>query len=190
MSNELKHYGVKGMKWGVRKDRRIPTVFISGSSKTQNRDSEWYRKELPRSIRAKVNSYIKAHKRIIIGDAPGIDTQVQNYLKRKGYKNVIVYSTGKARYKADSDWKNRKVKSNAPIGSKEYLAAKDSAMRSAATEGLAVVIPNGASATRNNIADLIKNQKSVSVIELGDKENLVMNYDPSPEDEKHDKNIF
>lgn len=187
--NELYHYGVKGMKWGVRKDRRIPTVFISGSSKTQTKESEWYRKELPRSITAKINSYIRDHKRIIVGDAPGIDTQVQNYLKRKGYKNVIVYSTGKARYQADRTWRNRKIKSTAPVGSKEYLAAKDSAMRSAATEGLAVVIPNGASATRNNIADMVKNQKLVSVVELGENENTVMNYEPT-EDKKHAKNLF
>lgn len=37
--NHLSHYGVKGMRWGVRKQRRSSgqTLFVSGSSKTQKK---------------------------------------------------------------------------------------------------------------------------------------------------------
>ena len=56
-TNELMHYGVLGMKWGVRKDPN-KTVFVSGSSKTQSKDSEYYRRKLPKQIRRELNDHI------------------------------------------------------------------------------------------------------------------------------------
>lgn len=186
--NELYHYGVIGMKWGIRRyqnpdgsltdegRRRYGKnrVFISGSSKTQNPNSKYYLEDgrLPDAITKKLDSYIKDKKRILVGDAPGIDSQVQDYLKKKGYPNVEVYSTGEARYLADDSWYNHQVKSDAKKGSKEYLAAKDKAMQDDATEGLAVIIPEGSSATRRNIASLLEQSKDVEVLELSSHRSL------------------
>lgn len=148
------------------------TVFISGSSKTQFSDSPFYLEKLPNDIVSKVDGYMKSGNKIIVGDAPGIDRQVQDYLAKHGYKNVVIYSPGKTnRYSADSTWKIKQIDApNYPEGSSEWLAAKDKAMQKAAHEGLAVTIKDGASATRRNIEALRNKGAKVMEYELsGDK---------------------
>lgn len=171
---ELYHHGVKNQKWGVRNGPPYPigksndTVFISGSSKTQFKDSGYYRKGLPKDIKNQIDGYISDSKRIVVGDAPGIDRQVQNYLKSKGYSNVEIYGPGKkVRYNANKQWKTHAI--DAPEYeemSGEWLAKKDKAMTDAATEGLAIILDEGAIATRNNVKRLIEQNKNVSVYEL------------------------
>lgn len=103
----LSHHGIKGQRWGIRRYQPYPDgskgrVFISGSSKTQTKDSPYYRKKLNSKVSSQIKSYMKDGKQILVGEAPGIDSQVQNFLKKNGYKNVTVYSTGdKPRYLAN-----------------------------------------------------------------------------------------
>ena len=175
------HYGVKGMKWGVRryqnedgtltdagKQHYRKTVFVSGSSKTQFRDSGYYRKQLPKQIKQELDSYMKKKYNVIVGDAPGVDRQVQNYLNKHKYDHVQVYGPGtKVRYSANKNWKTNPI--DAPefeIGSKEWLAKKDIAMTKVADVGLAIVLDEGAKATRKNVDRLISQNKSVKVYEL------------------------
>ncbi len=172
MENYLAHYGVKGMKWGVRKDK----VFVSGSSKTQFKKSGYYRKSLHKKVRNELDSFMKKGDRILIGEAPGIDTQVQRYLKSKNYKNVTVYTSfDKPRFLADTSWKVKKVnaKGFAP-GSSEHLRQKDIAMTNDSSKGFAVVLENGgAGATRNNVQRLINQNKDVKVFELGVNDDFI-----------------
>lgn len=183
--NDLYHYGIKGMKWGVRrfqnedgtltsegKSRYSKEVlFVSGSSKTQDVTSNYYRKNLSDDIKNELDKHIKSNTKIIVGDAPGIDRQVQDYLKNKKYSNVEIYSPGKeVRYLADPKWKINQI--DAPeyeVGSKEWLAKKDIAMTNVATLGLAVILDYGSTATRKNVQRLIEQNKSVKVYELSSK---------------------
>ena len=162
----LMHYGVPGMKWGVR--RKTETLFVSGSSKTQDPLSGYYRRKLPRKIRKELKYAIRGGQRIIVGDAPGIDRQTQDYLRKKHYSNVIVYGPGKqVRYSADKKWKTRPI--DAPEykeGSKRWLAKKHIAMTNDATRGLAIVLDEGAKATRHNVSRLQRQHKNVKVYEL------------------------
>ena len=180
----LAHHGIKGQKWGIRRfqnedgtltaagQRRYQkddVLFVSGSSKTQDESSGYYRKELPRAIRRELDKVVKAGSKVVVGDAPGVDRQVQNYLNKKQYKNVEIYGPGKqVRYNANSkDWKVKTV--NDPKhkpGSKEWLAKKDEAMTDASTKGLAIVIDEGAKATRTNIERLKNQNKDVKVYSL------------------------
>lgn len=149
-------------------------IFVSGSSKTQTEDSPYYRKELPKQIKDQLQKHINKNDKFLIGDAPGIDTQVQKYLKNKKYKNVVVYTTGKTpRYKADSKWKTKAVDTKGyEKDSKEYLKQKDIAMTNDADEGLAIILENGgASATRNNVKRLYDQHKDAKVFMLTSSNN-------------------
>lgn len=170
MYGYLMHYGIKGMKWGVRKDRDSGnSIFISGSSKTQDKSSGYYRRKLPRGVRKEIKGYIRNGDRILVGDAPGIDRQVQDFLNKKRYNNVTVYGPGKkVRYSANAKWKTKPV--DAPQYkemSPEWLREKDIAMTNDSNRGLAIVLDKGgAKATRNNIDRLRKQRKDVSVFEI------------------------
>lgn len=152
------------------------TVFISGSSKTQTEESPFYLKQLPKDITSKIDGFMISGNKIIVGDAPGIDRQVQDYLSEHKYKNVVVYSPGKKnRYCADLGWRIKYVDNpKAEEGSSEWLAAKDKAMQKAAHQGLAVTIRDGAGATRKNIEALRNKGAQVMEYELSG----IMNVDP------------
>ena len=188
-SEYLAHYGVLGMRWGIRKapgssGRRS---FISGSSKTQDRSSPYFRRRLPKDLRKYINKGIKNGDTFIVGDAPGIDRQVQDYLKRKHYSAVDVYGPGKkVRYSADPKWKTHPIDSKYPEGSKQWLAKKDREMARDSTQGYAVVLDHGgASATRKNISRMHNANKHMRVYELNPNTGLIKGFPNSK-----DKNII
>lgn len=166
-SDFLLHYGTPGMKWGIRRKPKSSgqTLFISGSSKTQDKSSPYYQRRLPKPVKQVINKSIKDRDTIIVGDAPGIDRQAQDYLKRKHYKNVEIYGPGhKVRYSANVKWKTHPINDpDHPPMSPEWLAKKDRVMTDRATKGLAVILNEGSKATRNNIMRM-KDQGKLSVV--------------------------
>ena len=178
---ELYHHGIKGQKWGVQNGPPYPLgsgknvkIFISGSSKTEDSNGLYYRKDLPIEIKKEINKGMKLHNTFIVGDAPGIDTQVQKYLNNKKYKNVVVYCTGNIPRTNIGNWKIKKIDGQGyePM-SKEWLALKDKQMQKDATKGLAIVLENGgASATRKNVQELINQNKDVKVYEISSNKKL------------------
>ena len=169
-SDYLLHYGIPGMKWGIRRKKPISseTLFISGSSKTQDKASPYYQRKLPKPVRQVIKQSIKATDTMIVGDAPGIDRQAQDYLNKKRYRNVEIYGPGhKVRYSANAKWKTHPINDpDHPPMSPEWLAKKDRAMTDRATKGLAVILNEGSSATRNNIQRMKDQGKSSFVYEL------------------------
>lgn len=170
MKTYLAHHGVKGQKWGVKNGPPYPIgssprkVFISGTWRTSEEGSPYERKMLPKAITDKVDSYMKDNCHILIGDAPGIDTQVQNYLAKKGYKNVTVYTiSDKPRHYSDKNGKLGWGIKN--VDGKEQVD-KDKAMSKDAHMGFAVILEDGATATRNNIERMDQDGKDVEVFSL------------------------
>ena len=60
-------------------------VFISGSMRIKNLD---------KSVLERINNIVASDYQVIVGDADGIDRSVQEYLKSKQSKSVIVYCSG------------------------------------------------------------------------------------------------
>lgn len=179
---ELKHHGIKGQKWGIRryqnedgslteegKKRRSQRVFVSGSSKTQDNTSNYFR-ELPDEVKGVLKDYMNKKVKFLVGDAPGIDRQVQDFLKENNYKHVTVYGPGtQIRYKSNPDWKHKLYNSKYEPGSSEWLAKKDKAMQRSATEGLAITLDEGSKATKENVRVLKERNKPVKVFQLSKK---------------------
>ena len=94
-------------------------VVISGSRSI---------KVLPKQAIESIDKIIEQGFEILIGDAPGIDSLVQQYLKSKNYQNVVVYHPFNCRNNAG--FKSEKV-------GKSY-ADRDSIMCSQADFGLAI----------------------------------------------------
>lgn len=183
-TNELWHYGVKGMKWGV-VNVKPKKVFVSGTSKMQDETSDYYRKQLPDKVSKQLDDYISNKSTILVGDAPGVDSMVQNYLASKMYKNVEVFtSNSEPRYLSDKSWKINRINPNVKLEDfnndmeaykKAFLRAKDIAMTKAADEGLAVILENGgAGATRNNIQRLSDMGKKIRIYLVHKYENEVL----------------
>lgn len=60
--------------------------------------------ELPTEIKERINEAIERSTTIIVGEAPGASRLYQDYLKAKGYRNVVVGHAVKMRYNA-GNWK-------------------------------------------------------------------------------------
>lgn len=145
MANELYHYGIKGQKWGRRRFQnpdgtltavgkqrysKNDTVFVSGKVK--------FDKEIPKRVRNEIDTIIENNAKIIIGDAPGTDKRVQDYLAKKGYLNVEVYTTDKQVRNNVGGWNVNTISGNGETDERSIRRQKDIAMTQRATKGLAI----------------------------------------------------
>jgi len=67
--------------------------------------SAFHADELPAEVKERIDEAMACKMRIIVGEAPGANRLYQDYLKSKGYRNVIVGHAIKLRYNA-GNWKN------------------------------------------------------------------------------------
>jgi adenine-specific DNA-methyltransferase len=89
--------------------------------------------ELPPAAITSLNKIIELKFNIIIGDAPGVDVQVQQYLKSQGYQNVTVYYA-----MFNSNGKPRNTSGFNVVGVRGNYVDRDKQMCSIANYGLAI----------------------------------------------------
>ena len=97
------------------------SVFISGSISI---------KTLPQEVKESIHKIVDNQMKILVGDANGIDSLVQDYCLSLGYFNVTVYSIStQPRYKASDKFNLKIVSVPTEIkGGRERQQEKDKAM--------------------------------------------------------------
>lgn len=175
--NELYHYGIKDQKWGVRRFqnpdgslteegkrryranyRNDDVVFISGKVK--------FDEPIPNTVKNEIDQMIRANSSIVIGDAPGADTRVQDYLQERGYHNVRVYTTDMQARNNVGDWPVNRITGTGQT-EREIRRLKDIAMTTAATRGYVIT----------TIGDRLDSATSLNIQRLLDRGLYVRGYD-------------
>jgi hypothetical protein len=130
-------------------------VFISGSISID---------KLPLSAIEKLDSIVQKNFCVLIGDAKGVDLQVQKYLCKKKYNNVIVYYVGEKSRHNIGKWKEKNICNDDNIKKgRELYTLKDIAMAKDADYGL-MVWDGRSPGTLNNIKTMKAEQKRFYVI--------------------------
>jgi hypothetical protein len=102
-------------------------VFIGGSRSI---------KALPEEVKSRIDSAMAKCQGIVVGDAPGIDAEVQRHLHSRNARNVTVYCAKGGPRNNIGDWPVVEVVAKARARTFEFYTAKDRAMADAAGAGL------------------------------------------------------
>ena len=129
-------------------------VFISGSMSI---------KELPEIAIREIDRLLADEPEIIIGDAPGVDKAVQEYLAKKDYKKVTVYYTfDKPRHNI-GNWNTHYVDPVDRHNPRACYFCRDNVMANVADIGLAIW-DNKSQGTKRNIVNMLLQSKDVRLI--------------------------
>jgi hypothetical protein len=130
-------------------------VFIGGSRKISKLGSE---------VHQRLAAILAKNLPIVIGDAPGVDKSVQQYLLEKGYRDVEVFCSGSRCRNNVGNWPTKQVTVNSSKRDFDFYATKDLLMSEEASFGF--MIWDGESAgTLMNVLRLIKQNKKVEIFE-------------------------
>jgi hypothetical protein len=99
---------------------RCQKLLLMGSSAFKDR-------ELPIEVKKKIDQAIESGITIIVGEAPGANRLYQDYLKRKGYRDVIVGHAIRLRYNA-GNWKDLQYGKNLKERERKMIEDCDSAV--------------------------------------------------------------
>ena len=131
-------------------------VFIGGSRKVSVLSSE---------VHQRLDEILAKNLSIVIGDAPGVDKSVQQYLHARGYRDVEVFCSGTRWRNNVGQWRTRQVAVNSSRRDFDFYATKDIHMAEQASFGL--MIWDGESAgTLMNVLRLIKQNKKAIILEV------------------------
>lgn len=126
-------------------------VFIAGPRSINN---------LNESVCKKLQNICSKNYEVLVGDAYGIDSCVQNFLSQNNYNNVTVFASGKSVRNNYGKWFVHNVEVDSSVKGFDFYAKKDLEMAKNADIGF--MIWNGESkGTFNNIINLLKMNKEV-----------------------------
>jgi hypothetical protein len=127
----------------------MTTVFIAGSRNIKN---------LHEKVKERINNIVSSQYDIVVGDASGADSSIQEHLREQGAKNVIVYCTGPQPRNNIGGWSICSIKSDAPSGSRAFFTEKDIKMAQVADYGL-MIWDTKSTGTLSNAIELLKQKK-------------------------------
>lgn len=125
-------------------------IFISGSMRIKN---------INKLVIDRIENIIREKFTIIIGDADGVDSSIQQILSNKSYKNVIVYCTGNYPRNNIGKWELKTVHTDHAPNTRSYFTAKDIAMAEKCDYGL-MVWDSKSTGTLSNVYELLLKKKT------------------------------
>lgn len=127
----------------------MTTVFIAGSISISR---------LHEKVADRINKIVSSDFDVVVGDADGADTSIQECLKRYQAGKVTVYCTGDSPRNNVAEWPVHRVVSKAKSGTRAYFTAKDIEMARDSDYGL-MVWDCKSTGTLSNVIELLKEKK-------------------------------
>lgn len=131
----------------------MTTVFIAGSIKI--------RKLHPKFVQ-RITNIVTDEMDVIVGDANGSDSSIQNELSRLMAQNVTVYCTGSEPRNNIGNWQVSRVFSKEKPGTRAFFTAKDLKMAAKADYGL-MLWDTASTGTLSNVFELVERGKKCAV---------------------------
>jgi predicted XRE-type DNA-binding protein len=127
----------------------MTTVFIAGSISISR---------LHEKVVDRINKIVSSDFDVVVGDADGADTSIQECLQRFQARKVTVYCTGDSPRNNVAKWPVHKVVSKAKAGTRAFFTAKDLEMARDSDYGL-MVWDCKSTGTLSNVIELLKDKK-------------------------------
>ncbi|GAB1717959.1 MAG: hypothetical protein NTAFB05_30010 [Nitrobacter sp.] len=127
----------------------MTTVFIAGSISISR---------LHEKVADRINKIVSSDFNVVVGDADGADTSIQECLQRYQAGKVTVYCTGDSPRNNVAEWPVHRVVSKAKAGTRAYFTAKDLAMARHSDYGL-MVWDCKSTGTLSNVIELLREKK-------------------------------
>lgn len=124
-------------------------VFVSGSMKIKNLDDK---------VIDQLNNIIASKYSVIVGDADGVDSSIQEYLKLRGVSTVTVYCSGEKPRNNLGHWNTKSVVATSQPGTRAYFTAKDKKMAADCDYGF-MVWDARSTGTLSNAIELVERKK-------------------------------
>lgn len=127
----------------------MTTVFIAGSISISR---------LHEKVADRINKIVSSDFNVVVGDADGADTSIQECLQRYHAGKVTVYCTGDSPRNNVAEWPVHRVVSKAKAGTRAYFTAKDLEMARHSDYGL-MVWDCKSTGTLSNVIELLREKK-------------------------------
>lgn len=137
----------------------MATVFIAGSITIKHLDF---------SVQERIMNIMHLKHDVVVGDADGVDTSIQQFLLEEGYERVTVFCTGDVPRNNVGNWKVHPVTTYHKPGSRAFFTAKDIALAAAADSGF-MIWDAKSTGTLSNVIELLNQKKFSRVFVNKDK---------------------
>ena len=127
-------------------------VFLGGSIRIRKLDP---------AVQNRLDGLLTEDYELLVGDADGADLAIQEHLKTRNARSVVVYCTGTRARNNVGEWPTRQVPSSFRPGTREYFTAKDLKMAEDCDYGFLVWDMKSAGTLSNAIELLSRGKHSL-----------------------------
>lgn len=115
-------------------------------------------KHLDIKVKERIDNIVASEFDVVVGDADGADTSIQQYLFSLGHSKTTVYCSGSRPRNNVGNWPIRIVETKHSEGSRAFFTAKDLIMAQVADFGL-MVWDTKSTGTLSNVIELLTRKK-------------------------------